>query len=91
MLWRFVDLEHHAHLRIKGRDFECRKIGISVEYQPVGSCRQRLLNEEKGFDPPIFIGPGMAKLGPCFIRILLLKRYSHSTGGGSARCVENVC
>ena len=85
-----VDLEHYGNLRIEELDVEGREVGLRIEDQPVGAAGKWLFNQEEGFDPPVFIGPRMAELGPAFVRVLQVQVDSYAAGGRATRDIEYV-
>ena len=85
-----VHIEDHRHLRIETSRAERREIRLSVEHQPVGSVRHGPVDEKERFHTAVGVGPGMAQLGPCLVRILHLQTNCHTTSRGSPRSIEYV-
>jgi hypothetical protein len=90
VLWFFPDREHHADLRIEAVHLKTREIGLGVEDEPVGSCRQWLFKQKEGLDSPLFVGPGMGELLPTLITVLAFKIDGYSIRRFAARCVKNM-
>ena len=91
MLSSLLDFENYAHLWVKAVNIERRKIGFGIKDEPVGSCQQRLLEQEEWLNSTIFIGPCMAQLTPALICVLHFEIDGNSAGRCAARRIEDVC
>ena len=88
VLRRIIDLEHQSYLRIEILDAEFREIMFGIEHQAVSAARERFFNQKEGLHAAVFVGPGMTKLSPRFIRVLDVKMNSNATSGRATRDVE---
>ena len=91
MLSSLLDFENYTHLWVKAVNIERRKIGFGIKDEPVGSCQQRLLEQEEWLNSTIFIGPCVAQLTPALISVLHFEGHGNSAGRCAARCIEDVC
>lgn len=80
MLRFVIDLKHNSNLWIKEIDAEAHKIVLSIKHQPVRTAGKRYFNQKERLHATVFVGPGMAELGPAFIRILCFKVNGNAAG-----------